>query len=595
MCGFSGILSSTNFSSEVIIKSIKSIQHRGKNDTLIFEENTQSFYATTFSSQFTKSNFQQVNDLKSNGWFAFNRLSIVDLSNDAMQPFYDKNSDWIFMLNGEIYNYKELKNKYLDDIHFNSSSDAEVAFRLFLLKGNDFINELNGMFSIVLYNIQNKELRVWRDRLGIKPFYYTFLNDTFIFSSEIKGILFTELVNKEIDYQNLAYSMYLGTCPNPKTIYKNIFSLEAGSFLSFSFENEIKIQRYWNLTFNEDKTEISNIELKNDIINLCKLYDTSELQKSIMLSGGFDSGILTYFLSKTNKNYKAFHLVNFDESELEFAKLNAENSKIDLINLYVNESLKDNFQNYQTIEEEPNSTLEPTLLLCEEISKHKIKIVYNALGIDEIFGGYAYYQKVSRLNYFHWIFKWIPQFLVPEKYKELFKTIQQFGLISLAFHPRTIFSWNEINLFLKDKNVETPQHPIEFLLEQIYQIYPEFKKLPILKKISYLDVFYLISSHHSLRSDLPSMNYGLEMRLPFLEHTFLEKYFNKTSIFDGINQYLKPKFREFAKDFLPEKVINMQKKGFNINSFYFYKHQGLNEKQASQKWYKDSLTKIFTK
>ena len=594
MCGFSGILSSTNFSSEVIIKSIKSIQHRGKNDTLIFEENTQSFYATAFSSQFTKSNFQQVNDLKSNGWFAFNRLSIVDLSNNAMQPFYDKNSGWIFMLNGEIYNYKELKNKYLYDIHFNSSSDAEVAFRLFLLKGNDFIHELKGMFSIVLYHTKNKELRVWRDRLGIKPFYYAFTNESFIFSSEIKGILATEFVKKEIDYQNLAYSMYLGTCPAPKTIYQNISSLEAGCFLNFSFENGIKIQRYWKLTYKEDKTEISNIELKNDIETLCKLYDTSELQKSIMLSGGFDSGILTYFLSKTNKNYRAFHLVDFDESEVEYAKLNAKNANIELINLFVNKTLKENFENYQTIEEEPNSTLEPSLILCEEISKHNLKIVYNALGIDEIFGGYAYYQKANRLKNFHWIFKWIPQFLVPEKYKELFKTIQQFGLISLAFHTRTIFSWNEISLFLKDKNIEIPKHPINFLLDQIQQIYPDFDQLPMLKKLSYLDVFYFISSHHSLRSDLPSMNYGLEMRFPFLEHTFIEKYFSKTSIFDGINQYLKPKFREFAKDFLPEKVISMQKKGFNINSFYFYKSHGLNEKQATQKWYKDSLTKIST-
>lgn len=593
MCGFLGILSLTDFSSHLLIESVNSIQHRGKNDTLIFDGNTQNFHSTEFSSDFTKSNYKNATNLKTNSCFGFNRLSIVDLSHEAMQPFYDEKSDWMMMCNGEIYNYKELKTKYLNNVNFISSSDSEVVFRLFLLKGNDFIHELKGMFSIVLYHVKNKELRVWRDRLGIKPFYYTYFNNTFIFSSETKGILSTNFIPKELDYQNLAYSMYLGTCPAPKTIYKNIYSLEAGSFLTFSFENQITIKRYWNLTFNKDKSKISIVELQQDIENLCKLYDTSELQKSVMLSGGFDSGILTFFLNKINTNYKAFHLVDFDQSEIEFAKLNAENAKIELINLFVNNTLNNNLETYQSIEEEPNSTLEPTLLLCEEISKHNLKIVYNALGIDEIFGGYAYFQKVNRLKNIEWIFKFIPLFFIPKQHKELVKTIQKYGLITLPFHTRTIFTWNEITTFLKSKNEEIPIHPIEFLTNQIQKIYPEFNQLSLLKKISYLDVFYFISSHHSLRSDLPSMNYGLEMRFPFLEHTFIEKYFNKTSIFDGINHHLKPKFREFAKEILPEKVISMNKKGFNINSFYFYKNQGLNEKQASQKWYFESLNKLF--
>lgn len=590
MCGFSGIISDKNILSNSIENSLTSIKHRGVDNTLITDAS--SFFASKLSNAATKNSFPNCEDTKSSIWFGFNRLSFVDFSENGMQPFYDKKSNCYFMLNGEIYNHKALKKDLLSDVSFSSDSDSEVAFKLFLKYGDDFINHLHGMFAIVVFNNNDGTLNVWRDRLGIKPFYYFHDSTNFIFSSEIKGVFSTNLATKKPNYQGIAYSMFLGTCPAPLTIYNDIFSLQAGHKLVFKLKDKsLKIESYWNLTYTPSPNKIPYSEFYTDAVGLCNLYDSTDTDKAIMLSGGIDSGTLAYFYGIVNNNIKAFTIFQKDSAnnELDFAIDNANNAGLNIQDFEIpaspNQLVKDF---YLTSEEEPNFIPEPSVFLSKEANRLDVKILYNGLGLDEIFGGYSYFQKINRLKNFEWLLKLIPPFILPKLKRQKLMILKKYGIQNLAFISRNNFTWDEIIAFLIKNDQPIPEHPIAFINKQVLNLYPDFVNLPKLKQASYLDIFYYISSHHTFRCDVPSMLHSVEMRFPFLDYSFIQKYFNQTDTFSNINKVLKPQMREYAKNFLSPNVLNMQKKGFSIDV-----SKWLDDTNSQKTWYLLGLKKIF--
>lgn len=592
MCGFSGWILNTENNSDNIVSSLRTIKHRGPDDTLIVAGDTSAnFYSCELSNSFSKATYPLINNHLSKTCFGFNRLSIVDLSDDAMQPFFDKEQNLLFMLNGEIYNYTELKAEYLSDVHFSSESDSEVAFHLYKKLGNSFVDKLKGMFAIVVFNYNSNSLSVWRDRLGIKPFYYTITNQGFFFSSEMKG-LFAMGVKKELNYSGLAYSMYLGTCPSPLTIYQNIYSLQPGHFLEYTLKNQkIDIKSYWHLKYTENKEIISSESFYQDIEAICKLYSTGEVEKAIMLSGGIDSGTLAYFYGKFNDNIEAVHIyTDKPNSEYEYAQCNAKTAGVKINNYLVSQTFSaEEIDFFLNSEEEPNACPEPALFLCDKIVGKNIKVLYNALGPDEIFGGYGYYQQIKKLSKFPFLLA-LSSFIVPKRKRHKAQEINEFGLDSFPLIARQLFSWNEIKLLLEKNNQPIPEHPILFIKNQIQKLYPEFSELPLLKKASYYDIFYYISSHHTFRCDQPSMRYGIEMRFPFLEHTFIEKYFNQAKTFENIEEKLKPAFREYTEKLLLPKVFTMKKQGFTIPIEQILPET--KNSNANKQWYMLMLNKI---
>ena len=165
--------------------------------------------------------------------------------------------------------------------------------------------------------------------------------------------------------------------------------------------------------------------------------------------------------------------------------------------------------------------------------------------------------------------------------------LKEYGAGSFPLISRQVFSWAEVVDFLKEKNQPIPVHPIEYIVQQITEYYPEYKDLPMLKQASYLDLHYYIASYHTLRSDLPSMLSSVELRFPFLDHLFVQKYFNQTDTFRDIDRKLKPRFRDYVKDVLPASILSQPKKGFGLAT-------ELGDELAAQKsWYTDSLRLLF--
>lgn len=572
MCGISGIFSKNKLSGSSILNSLKSIKHRGPNNTIhtSFFDKEIHFYSSQLSDKRTQFDLRNSDGIQANNWIGFNRLSIIDLSNNGMQPFYDNDAKISFMMNGEVYNFKELRNEFLSDVDFISDSDSEVAFQLYLKLGIDFVQYLRGMFVIVIVDYQKNEVNIWRDRFGIKPFYYFLDEENFIFSSEIEGIFATDLVQKEINFKHLAYTFYLNSSFAPNTIYNNIYSLEAATQLKVDLSNfKSEKNQYWQLNYQPNHQLIASEEFLNDVEKVVNLSSVSDVKQAVMLSGGLDSGLLACMIGYKNSDIDALTIYNKsvpEQNELAFAKSNAQNANLNIKTFEIeNQADLQTIKEYCLAEEEPNSSPEPAYFLTKKAKENNYTVLHNALGLDELFYGYGYYNQAKKLEKYQ-AFLWEPfrYFLTGSK-RNKYEEITRFGLETTPFIMRSFSSWTAIQKLFSQYGSADWKHPISVLMNQVKSTNINFEKMPLLKKISYLDFYYYISSHHSLRTDSPAMRNEIEMRFPYLDHLFVQKYFNCSFLDEDLSkENNKPFLRKNVQTILPQDVLSMKKKGFSM-------------------------------
>lgn len=566
MCGISGIFTKKKINGRAISQSLESIQHRGPDNSLCGSFNDQKFQFLSheLSDNETKSSYQNAESVESDNWIGFNRLSIIDLSNNGMQPYYDAASQTAFMLNGEIYNFSELRETELKNETFISNSDTEVAFKLYLKFGDEFVHKLRGMFVISVVDYAKGKVKIWRDRFGVKPLYYTINTEKFIFSSEMKGLFWTELIQKEIEPKHLAHVYYLHANFARNTIYKNVFSLEPATKLEVDFNSfELKKEKYWTLQYQPENQIIEREEFHSDLNEIVQLSAVADVNQALMLSGGLDSGILAHFLAKNNSEIEAVTIYNRNDerlNEFEFAKITAQKNnmklrgfevpdKVDLTTLY----------EYTTTEEEPSDAIEPAYFLSKKASENNIKVLYNALGLDELFFGYKYYAQALKFNSQKKLLFNSFKILLKGKKRYKYDEMTKLGIFALPIITRSSMSWNSIQELFGQNDWE---HPVSELMKAVPQ---DFYKMPLAKQLSWLDFHFYISSYHSFRSDQPSMKHSLEMRFPFLDHLFVQKYFNQSYLHEGLKEdYNKPFLRKNAENLLDGRVLKMPKKGFTM-------------------------------
>ncbi len=572
MCGFSGVFSKNKLIDEAsILQSLKSIKHRGPNDTLIAQFNDEKFklFSTEISSSASKEKYPNSSNLKSNNFIGFNRLSVVDLSSNGMQPIFSEDRKIAFMMNGEIYNYLDIKNNYLKNETFHSQTDTEVAFKLYQKLGDNFIHELRGMFAIVVIDYTKNQVKIWRDRFGIKPFFYHLTNENFVFSSEMKGIFSTNLVQKKVDPKQLAYLFYLSTNFAPNTLYHNINSLEPATKLTLNLDDfTIEKEVYWRLEYEENKVEICKDEFISDLRKVSKLATTGDVKQAIMLSGGLDSGILAKLVSPEIDQAFSIYNEQIDSlNEIHFARLNAQNAKVNLIPIEIpNKVNNQELIDYATSEEEPNTSPEPTYFLSKKAHEKEFTVLYNALGLDELFYGYDYYIRAKKLNKIEGFYKSLPLEKILKSGKSYkLKEVKNLGLETIGFVNRSHTSWENIKELFVNYDSKNWSHPAENIMKLVRETQPNFDNFPLLKKISWLDFYYYIGSHHSFRSDQPAMKFCIEMRFPFLDHLFVQKYFNSKNLDQNLSfKNNKPFLRKNISELMNKEIFNMPKKGFSM-------------------------------
>ena len=247
MCGIAGILSlspTKDASAERLERMLASIFHRGPDEAgrLVDRELA----------------------------MGMRRLSIIDLV-DGQQPIFNESGRYAVVFNGEIYNYRELRNDLIARGHtLKTHSDTEVIVHLYEECGEACLEQLRGMFGFAIWDNVRRELFVARDRLGIKPLYYTECDGDFVFGSEIKAILENPSVNPTMDLESLSLYLSLKYVPAPRTLFAGIHSLQPGHFLRVS-KGRIEIKRYWDISFSKPERVLSEQEYADQLLELLQI------------------------------------------------------------------------------------------------------------------------------------------------------------------------------------------------------------------------------------------------------------------------------------------------------------------------------------
>lgn len=480
-----------------------------------------------------------------------NRLSIIDLSSEADQPMVSLDGRFILVFNGEIYNYLELKAQ-LPDYPFKTSSDTEVLLALFQEKGKAMLNDLNGMFSFVIWDTLEQKMFAARDRFGVKPFYYTFKNDTLFFASEIKTLF---AAGAEKIKNNKVWANYLsfGTYGLPhETFWQNIHQLPAGHYFEYDLNALPKVEpvKWYDFVANIKNTpQLAEKELKLKYIELLqdsvRLRFRADVPVGFNISGGLDSSALLALVNQefpNNKTIEAFTFYTNDAryDELYWVELMLEKTKNPLNKCLLKAvEVPELISKIAKLQEEPFGGF-PTLAYNQIFAMARTKgilVLLDGQGMDEAWAGYDYYQTKSGF------------------------TIQ--GTTTSPVRPEVLTE--EFRAFA---NKEVYEKPFDNDLQNL----------------QYRDLFYTKIPRALRFNDRISMLHGTELREPFLDYRLVELAFAQSSDVKIKNGQGKWMLREIVKELLgsevalaPKRALQTPQREWMANELLAYCEDKIND------------------
>lgn len=582
MCGIAGIVQFNGHKGETLsplMGMLKEIKHRGPDDEgVLLADSDVHIFHTDDSDQFQSSrNYApqaHVNTYGDEGKvrvaLGHRRLSIIDITADGHQPMCDISGRYWMIFNGEIYNFKELKEELsAKGVTFVSDTDSEVLLYAFIHWGPECLSRFNGMWSFVIYDSKKQELFAARDRLGIKPFYYHHTGNQLVFCSEIKGIIASGQYKPEINYEGLWHNMAMGVSPRPMTCFEGVTSLKPGHYMTIDLKGQIQEAQYWEMPIGAEKnldTEEKALNTLNELLNESVQYRLiSDVKVGSFLSGGVDSGIVTALAAKYEPNIAAYTIGFGAEddplNEIGAARRVAERHAVEHITRVVSgDDLYRNIGNLVSCYEEPYISLAPPFLAAELAADQGAKVVLYGMGGDEFFGGYRYYNRIpiwNKLRKWSWLLGMIPGGLSGKMDRSKAvagaKNIWEYYLI----HHNNLSSRERSQLFI-DQTYDTAQR-----YSELYQN-SGFESTTQYDQISYIDAMSYLGSHQLHRNDQFSMHFSLEGRFPYLDHRIIEAAFRipgPLKLKGGETKYL---LKRAAEPYLPYDQIYQRKKGFSL-------------------------------
>lgn len=552
MCGIAGVIGENTKNKEVIIKKMTDcIAHRGPDDD--------GFY----------------NDEKVG--LGMRRLSIIDLKS-GRQPIESKDGLSLIFFNGEIYNYKELKEGLVKKGRdFKTNSDTEVILHLYEDEGEKMLTKLRGMFAFCIYDKKSDSLFIARDYFGIKPLYY-FLQDGKIaaFASEIKSILLHPEYEREVNDE--AVFNYLSFQYNPlkETIFKHIFKLNPGSFLKINLKDgKFTEERYWSFEFfqnekiDEKKSGEELLELLEDSV---RHHMVSDVPVGSFLSGGVDSAIIASLMKKanasnSNSKVNSTFTVGFEDlSEGMEAKITSDSLQTEHVEITV--SQEEYFEALPKIVwyfDEP--VADPSavgLYFLAKEARKKVKVILSGEGADELFGGYNIY--LEPLSFLRLWMKFIPKFLINLFLKPLVSTKFNFkGKNYLKRYFAKLEDWyiGNASVFKKDE-VNKLWRGNQFEKFNLEDYYRKVDNLSDSTKMQFIDINTWLVGDILAKADKMTMANSLELRVPFLDikiADFASKLPDRLKFRRRVTKYL---LRQSVKGIVPEVTRNRKKLGFPI-------------------------------
>ncbi len=510
------------------------------------------------------------------------RLSIIDLSS-GHQPMSNENGEVVVVYNGEIYNYKEIREELKSKGHiFRTDCDTEVIVHGYEEWGTDCLQKFNGMFAFVLLDKRHRRLWVVRDRLGIKPLYYYQDKHVFIAASEIKAILKTGLVKSALNENVLDAYFSIGYVPGPETMFKDIRKVLPGHFL-IADTKRIREVEYWDFV---DIQEVSVDESEALEQIECLLTDCvkkrliSDVPVGAFLSGGLDSSVVVALMAKLiNPQPVNTFTVAYHEgySEQEYAQIVAEQFQTNH-NVFYLES-EDFFSSLETLvrfAEEP--IVEPAAIALYHISKlareHAI-VLLSGEGSDEVFAGYFLYQFMLRLEK---VRQFIPEVLLsflpvlgsfsPRlKYKKYLDWFIQ--PLNLTYQGTSSYLTPSLKKYLYHPDFYNNKS--NYLKERFTHYFKKVSGKGALSQMLYVDTKTWLVDDLLVKADKMTMAASIELRVPFLDYRLVEACASlpaKRKICGGEGKYL---LKKISESLLPKEIIYREKMGFPVPTAEWFK------------------------
>lgn len=486
--------------------------------------------------------------------FAHKRLIVID-PEGGKQPMIEHYSygDYIICYNGQIYNTKELKNTLIENgFEINTHSDTEILLKSYIHFGNSVVNYLNGIFAFAIFNTKKEELFIARDHFGVKPFFYTIQNNTFIFASEIKAIFKFPGVEKIIDSQGISELFGIGPShTSGTTVFKNIFELKPAHFGVFN-KSGLHLTKYWSLKSKEHTDSLGKTceKIKYFLNDSITSQLVSDKPICTFLSGGLDSSIITKFAAdyyqKEGLPPLDTYSIDYVDNDKNFVKSdfqpNSDNYYIDLMtkNLHTKHhkiiidtpELASSLEDAMIARDMPGmADIDSSLLLFCKNVKNEMTVALTGECADEIFGGYPWFFREDSLN--SGTFPW--SIAIEERQKLLNSDISSKVNLKDYIDYRYNESLKEVEILESDSK-ETAEK----------------------RKISYLTLNWFMQTLLD-RSDRMAMYNGFELRVPFCDYRLAEYVWNIPWEMKALKAREKGLLRYVCKDFLPDEIVDRKK------------------------------------
>lgn len=553
MCGIAGLLNLQDGTVDegVIHKMCDVITHRGPDDQGYFIEDEIAL--------------------------GMRRLSVIDLD-AGHQPIYNEDKSVVVVFNGEIYNYKQLRDGLEDASHrFRSRTDTEVIAHLYEEHGDKCIDYLRGMFAFALWDRNKHRLLLARDRVGQKPLYYTKAKGVLYFGSEIKQLLISDKVERELSFDSLDTYLSVGYVPGPRTLFERIWSLKPGHYMKVE-DGVSSIHKYWDIDHSEKLESLCEAEiierLQELITESVRLRLVSDVPLGAFLSGGMDSSTVVGIMSKiSNSSLKTFSVGfppgKFDESP--HARRAAKHFQTDHYEYPMGEVSPGLLEHLVWHHDEPvgDASCIPLFLLCR-LAKQYVTVALSGEGADELFAGYHHYP-LERLGQHYDLLPRSAQHII-YRFAQTLPLSNRFsrtlhGLWAAKQDPshRSV-CW--MSVFNEEEKKQLFNSATGFISDHPYSAFSEHWHSATggnyLDKALYVDEKAYLPDDLLMKVDKMSMANSLEARSPFLDHKLIEFV---SQIPEGMK--LRGKIGKYAlkqavAQIVPEDIIQRRKHGFNV-------------------------------
>ncbi len=500
----------------------------------------------------------------------FRRLSIIDLA-EGDQPMFNEDGSLVLVFNGEIYNFKDLRAELLEAGHiFKNNSDSEVLLHGYEQWGESLVPRLRGMFAFVIFNRETGDIFGARDMFGIKPFYYTDMDGSFIFGSEIKSFLDHPSFKKELNEEALGHYLSFQYSPTEETFFKNVFKLPPAHYFTYSGGKMTKT-RYFRPEFEAEPGAIEYYSDKTDeaVRESVKAHKIADVEVGSFLSSGIDSSYIAEAAEVDKTFTVGFESPDGDRyNEIHFAKDFAKTINVENIEKVITpEEYWSNFPLIQYHMDEPLA--DPAaiaLYFVSQLASRYVKVVMSGEGADELFGGYRIYQEPITLTAYDRLPMGLRRIIgqvcsvLPQKHGINYLVRRGKTVEERFIGNANIFSVKERNKILKSEDAKSAVEP-KFLCDKFYR---EVKNKDDITKMQYLDINMWLMGDILLKADKTSMANSLELRVPFLDKNVMELA-RKIPLDCRVNtKTTKLALRRAAEKTLPKVTAEKDKLGFPV-------------------------------